>query len=112
MRSRGGGLLLSRSAAGLAVDAIIATLSLDMLLTGQYIVGCYRSVPFNVARALADFHPVPKDTAMDNRELTLTDLLADPMTLAVMAADRVDPAALEAALSGLARRFEPAWPDR
>jgi hypothetical protein len=47
---------------------------------------------------------------MDNRELTLTDLLADPMTLAVMAADRVDPAALEAALSGLARRVEPAWP--
>jgi hypothetical protein len=47
---------------------------------------------------------------MDNRELTLTDLLADPMTLAVMAADRVDPAALEAALSGVARRFEPAWP--
>ena len=47
---------------------------------------------------------------MDNRELTLTDLLADPMTLAVMAADRVDPAALEAALSGLARRFERAWP--
>ena len=53
--------------------------------------------------------PVPKGTAMDNRELTLTDLLADPMTLAVMAADRVDPAALEAALSGLARRLEPAW---
>jgi len=47
---------------------------------------------------------------MDNRELTLTDLPADPMTLTVMAADRVDPAALEAALSGLARRFEPAWP--
>ena len=47
---------------------------------------------------------------MDNRELTLTDLLADPMTLAVMAADRVDPAALEAALSGLAGRLEPAWP--
>jgi hypothetical protein len=47
---------------------------------------------------------------MDNRELTLTDLLADPMTLAVMAADRVDPAALEAALTGLARRLEPAWP--
>jgi hypothetical protein len=38
---------------------------------------------------------------MDNRELTLTDLLADPMTLAVMAADRVDPAALEALLSSL-----------
>jgi hypothetical protein len=46
---------------------------------------------------------------MDNRELTLTDLLADPMTLAVMAADRVDPAALEAAVSGLTRRLEPAW---
>jgi hypothetical protein len=36
---------------------------------------------------------------MDNRELTLTDLLADPMIRAVMAADQVDPAALEAALS-------------
>jgi hypothetical protein len=47
---------------------------------------------------------------MDNRELTLTDLLADPMTLATMAADRVNPAAMEAALSGLARRLEPAWP--
>jgi hypothetical protein len=43
---------------------------------------------------------------MDHRELTLTDLLADPMILAVMAADRVDPAALEATLSGLARRLE------
>jgi hypothetical protein len=43
---------------------------------------------------------------MDHRELTLTNLLADPMILAVMAADRVDPAALEAALSGLARRLE------
>ena len=29
---------------------------------------------------------------MDTCELTLTDLLVDPMTLAVMAADRVDPA--------------------
>jgi hypothetical protein len=47
---------------------------------------------------------------MDNRELTLTDLLADPMTLAVMAADRVDPAAMEAFLSGLARGFELARP--
>ena len=37
---------------------------------------------------------------------TLTDLLADPMILAVMAAYRVDAAALEAALSGLARRLE------
>ena len=47
---------------------------------------------------------------MDNHELTLTDLLADPMILAVMAADRVDPAALEATLSGLARRLELARP--
>jgi len=47
---------------------------------------------------------------MDNRELTLTDLLADPMTLAVMAADRVNPAAMEAVLSGLARRLELARP--
>jgi hypothetical protein len=43
---------------------------------------------------------------MDDRELTLTDLLVDPMILAVMAADEVDPAALEAALCGLARRLE------
>ena len=47
---------------------------------------------------------------MDTCELTLTDLLADPMTLAVMAADRVDPAAPAAALSGLARRLEFARP--
>jgi hypothetical protein len=47
---------------------------------------------------------------MYDRELRLTDLLADPMTLAVMAADQVDPAALEAALSRLPRRLEPAWP--
>ena len=43
---------------------------------------------------------------MDDRELKLTDLLADPMTLAVMAADEVDPAALEAVLSGLAQKLE------
>jgi hypothetical protein len=42
--------------------------------------------------------------------MTLTDLLAEPMILAVMAADRVDPAGLEAALSGLARRLELASP--
>ena len=47
---------------------------------------------------------------MDNRELTLSDLLADPMIRAVMAADQVDPAALEAALSRLSRRLDPAWP--
>src|SRR5260370_856012 len=48
--------------------------------------------------------PVPKGTAMDDHELTLTDFLSHPVSLAVMAADRVDPAALEAALSGLARK--------
>ena len=47
---------------------------------------------------------------MDNRELTLTDLLADPMIRAVMEADQVDPAVLEAALSRLPRRLDPAWP--
>src|SRR5207302_6583608 len=30
-----------------------------MLLTGQYF-GCYRSVPLNLARVRADFHPCPK----------------------------------------------------
>ena len=48
---------------------------------------------------------------MDNRELTLTDLLADPMTLAVMAADRVDPAALEALLSSLPPSNDRCRPD-
>jgi hypothetical protein len=43
---------------------------------------------------------------MGCRELTLADLLADPMTLAVMAADRVDPAALKACLVGLAHRLQ------
>ena len=43
---------------------------------------------------------------MHHRELTLNDLLGDPITLAVMAADEVDPAALEAVLSGLARKLE------
>ena len=41
---------------------------------------------------------------MDHSELTLAELLADPMTLAVMAADRVDPAELKAMLSALARQ--------
>ena len=43
---------------------------------------------------------------MGNRELTLTELLDDPMTRAVMAADRVDPAALKALLSAVARRLQ------
>jgi hypothetical protein len=42
---------------------------------------------------------------MDHRELTLADLLASPLTRAVMAADRVDPSALEAALYALARKL-------
>ena len=42
---------------------------------------------------------------MDDRELTLDRLLADPMTQAIMAADRVDPAELEAAWTALARKL-------
>jgi hypothetical protein len=52
---------------------------------------------------------------MDHRGLTLAELLADPITLAVMAADLVDPAALKAMLSGLVRRLQltrPAEPRR
>jgi hypothetical protein len=44
---------------------------------------------------------------MDHRELTLAELLSDPITLAVMAADLVDPAALKAMLCGLAPRPHP-----
>jgi hypothetical protein len=47
---------------------------------------------------------------MDHRELTLAELLADPITLAVMAADLVDPAALKAMLAGLAGRLQLAQP--
>jgi hypothetical protein len=42
---------------------------------------------------------------MNNRELTLAGLLADPMTLALMAADRVDPAELKTAWTALAKRL-------
>ena len=52
---------------------------------------------------------------MCNRELTLTELLDDPMTQAVMAADRVDPAELKAVLAVLAHRLQltrPAEPVR
>jgi hypothetical protein len=38
-------------------------------------------------------------------ELTVDKLLADPLTLAMMAADRVDPAELKAAWTALARRL-------
>lgn len=43
---------------------------------------------------------------MNHRELTLADLLASPITRAVMAADRVDSSALEEALYALARKLE------
>jgi hypothetical protein len=52
---------------------------------------------------------------MGYRELTLADLLADPMTLAVMAADRVDPVALATFLFELAHKLQltrPAEPIR
>ena len=52
---------------------------------------------------------------MGDRELTLTELLDDPMTRAVMAADRVDPAALKAVLWAVARTLRlnpPAEPIR
>ena len=47
---------------------------------------------------------------MDHRELTLADLLASPITRSVMAADQVDPCALEEALYALARKLELARP--
>ena len=47
---------------------------------------------------------------MCNRELTLTELLDDPMIQAVMAADRVDPAELKAVLAVLAHRLQLARP--
>jgi hypothetical protein len=43
---------------------------------------------------------------MDNHKLTLTELLDDPMTRAVMVADRVDAVALRASLSAVARRLQ------
>jgi len=51
------------------------------------------------------FRPLfQKDTAMHDRELTLANLLTDPLTLAMMAADRVDPVEMKAAWTALARR--------
>jgi hypothetical protein len=46
-----------------------------------------------------------KGAAMDDLELTLSGLLADPMTLALMAADKVDPVELTAAWTALARKL-------
>jgi hypothetical protein len=51
------------------------------------------------------FHLVAKDAAMNDRELTLAGLLADPMTLALMAANKVDPVELKAAWTALAREL-------
>jgi hypothetical protein len=42
---------------------------------------------------------------MDDRELTMAGLLADPMTLALMAADKVDPVELTATWTALARKL-------
>jgi hypothetical protein len=47
---------------------------------------------------------------MCDRELTLTELLDDPMIQAVMTADRVDPAELKAALTILSHRLQPTRP--
>jgi hypothetical protein len=55
-----------------------------MLLTGQYIAG-----------VTAQFHI----------NLALANLLTDPMTLALMAADKVDPAELKAAWTALAQKL-------
>jgi hypothetical protein len=43
-------------------------------------------------------------------EPTLAETLADPVVLAVMAADAVDPAALDALLREVAHRVEPRLP--
>ncbi len=43
---------------------------------------------------------------MCDRELTLTELLDDPMIQAVMAADRVDPAELKVVLAVLTHRLQ------
>jgi hypothetical protein len=78
-----------------------------MLQTGQYFM---RVLPLSTVQFSTRASRFPPLFRKGAREMTLTDLLADPMTLAVMAADRVDPAALKAALSGLARRLERARP--
>jgi hypothetical protein len=49
---------------------------------------------------------------MDDRELTMAGLLADPMTLALMAADHVDVAELTAEWTALARKLALAHAER
>ena len=78
-----------------------------MLLTGLYLRGVTAQFHRNLARTRTNFHPLAKKgAAMMDRELTMAGLLADPMTLALMAADKVDPAELTAAWTALARRLE------
>ena len=79
-----------------------------MLLTGLYLGGVTAQCHWNLARAQTNFYPWQKGTAMDNRELTLAGLLADPMTQALMAADKVDLAELTAVWTSLAARLGPA----
>jgi len=109
MRSRGGRLMPCRSAADLAVDTLMFALPLEMLLTGQYL----QVLPVSAIQSSAHdsrLPPLPGVRAMCDRELTLTELLDDPMTQAVMAADRVDPAELKAVLAVLAHRLQPTRP--
>ncbi len=42
---------------------------------------------------------------MRDRQLTLANLLTDPLTLAMMAADRVDPVELKASWTALAQKL-------
>ena len=76
-----------------------------MLLTGLYLRGVTAQFHKNLARTRTNFHPCQKGNAMDNREFTLEGLLADPLTLALMAADHVDLAELTAAWTALAARL-------
>jgi hypothetical protein len=46
---------------------------------------------------------------MDDRELTIAGLPADPMTLALMAADKVDPVELTATWTTFARELALAY---
>jgi hypothetical protein len=51
------------------------------------------------------FATAAMDTKMVWHELTLAELLDDPMTIAVMAADKVDPVALSVVLSALSKKL-------
>lgn len=51
--------------------------------------------------------PTPSKISIDGgcRDMSLNEVLADPLIRAVMAADRVDPARLKAELAETARRL-------